>query len=199
MITIAQAFTNYKEIIKECDMDMSDNIALCEGWNDYTDSLCKDGELTSLQYHYCPAYDDSMPDSDIEYILQAMGVRFNYRPIDKRHDSQVSDLPGASHWFCTFDRGGKAGFSVEFTQGAGHKSAPDELTVLECVMADLVDESEFNESEFDYWCDSLGYESDSRKAESIYRTCIEQSNDVRDCFTAGEIDDLRELLGEAGY
>lgn len=204
MLTIAQAFANYKAIIAESDMDMTDNIALCEGWNNYSDSLCKDGELTNLQYHYCPAYDDLMPDDDlgddIEHILQAMGVRFNCRPIGKRHDSLMSDMPGASHWLCTFDRDSKGGFDLEFTQGAAHKSAPDELTVLGCLMsADWVDESEFNESDFEHWCDSLGYESDSRKAESIYRACIEQSKAVRDCFTASEIDDLRELLSEAGY
>ena len=30
--------------------EISDDVALAEAWNDYTDMLCKDGEITDRQY-----------------------------------------------------------------------------------------------------------------------------------------------------
>ena len=201
LITIAQACSHYAESLAEFGADMDDAIALSEGWGDYTDSLCKEGALTGLQYHYCPAYGDTMPDddleSDIEYVLQEMGVTYSCKRIDARRDRLMSDM--SRHWLCSFDRGTHGGFCVEFSQGDAHTQAPTEYDVLGSLMSDLTDETEFTETEFEYWCDVFGYESDSREAETIYRACMEITKSVRDTFSASEIDDLREMLSEAGY
>jgi hypothetical protein len=175
---------------------------MCEDWNNYTDSLCKDGELTDLQYHYCPAWDamaghgDSI-EEDLELILSGMGIRFTSKRIDARRDGLMSDM--ARHFLCSFDRGTRGGFSVEFSQGSANTESPTDFDVLGCVLSDMLEESEFTESSFEYWCDELGYDTDSRQAESTYRAILEQSKAVRDTFTASEIDGLRELLCEAGY
>lgn len=199
LITIAQAFAQFQELAETIPSD--DTVALCEAWNNYTDSLCKDGALTGLQYHYCPAYGDSMPgddmESDIEFILEAMGVSFRAGPIDKRSDGLCSDM--ARHWFYAFERG-QAGQNIngEYSQGSAHTSPPTDIDVLGCLLSDMVEDKEFRESDFEYWADSFGYDIDSRKAESIYRATIAQSNQMRDFFSAQEIESLTELFNEAG-
>jgi hypothetical protein len=202
MITIAQAFAQFQEFASY--MDSSDTIAMCEAWNNYTDSLCKDGELTDLQYHYCPAWDDMAGhddsiEEDLELILSGMGIRFTCKRIDARRDGLMSDM--ARHFLCSFWRtGGKSGgFSLEFSQGSAHTESPTDFDVLGCVMCDMVEDSEFTESSFKDWCDEYEYDTDSRQAESTYRAILEQSKAVRDTFSSSEIDGLRQLLCEAGY
>ena len=98
MITIAQAYSQFLEIMPPSD----DEIAMCEAWNDYTDGLTKDGELTGLQYHYCPAYGDTMPDDDIQsdiwHILDTMVVTFTCKSIRFRSDGLMPDMD--RRWLC---------------------------------------------------------------------------------------------------
>lgn len=80
-ISLSQAFAQWQELA--ADLPQDDAPMLAESWNDYTDSLCKDGALCDLQYHYAPAYDEEMPgdgsrfdplSDDREFILDALGV-----------------------------------------------------------------------------------------------------------------------------
>ena len=50
----------------------------------------------------------------------------------------------------------------------GWLHVPTKIDVLHCLFSDgsAIDES------FDFWCDSLGYDSDSIKAFDTYRACI---------------------------
>lgn len=91
------------------------------------------------------------------------------------------------HWFCTLECKGKS-MSVYFSMGSAHKTmiaparngfsaryAPKKPTVnnvLSCLASDasLIDEA----IDFDDWCDNLGYDSDSRRAERTYNACREQ-------------------------
>lgn len=84
-ITLEQAFDQWESEIKPliiAKYGENDTPALSESWNDYADSLCKDGQLSELQYRFCPAFDsEEMPFDDKEYILKQLGI--NSGDIDK--------------------------------------------------------------------------------------------------------------------
>lgn len=51
-ITKAQALSQFKEFNKDFLTKYKDDIpAKREAWNNYTDSLCKDGQITERQYN----------------------------------------------------------------------------------------------------------------------------------------------------
>lgn len=65
---------------------------------------------------------------------------------------------------------------------------PPELPdVLDCLASDA---STLDEGSFDAWASSLGYDTDSRKAEATYRTILEQSNKLRVFLGAEAYNDL---------
>lgn len=205
MLTIAKAFAQWNDDIKPLVIEQygeGDSIALSESWNDYTDSLCKDNELTNLQYHYCPSYDDSMPDDDmeseIEWLLEQMGVGFTCGPVmSSRNDGLMSDMPRNFH--CKLNRG-LIGFSQWYSQGAAHTREPSITDLVSCLIRDLPtsETGKFIESEFSEWCDDFGYDDDSRQAEKIYLACLNSLAFVRNLFTGDELSDLIDLVNEAG-
>lgn len=68
---------------------------------------------------------------------------------------------------------------------------PDLDSVLDCIVSD----SDCLDYGFDDWCDNLGYDSDSRKAEKIYNNCIEQSKGARLIFDFEFITEYLESEG----
>ena len=54
-LTKKQALAIFKKELKENEMFynliVNDKVALRESWNNYTDSLCKDGMITPYQYN----------------------------------------------------------------------------------------------------------------------------------------------------
>lgn len=64
MITLKQAHATWLELYRDIGADMDDAPMQSESWCDYTDHLCRDGDITDAQYHYAPAFDDDMPDSE---------------------------------------------------------------------------------------------------------------------------------------
>lgn len=79
LISLEQAHADWKELA--ADLPQDDRVVLSESWNDYTDSLCKNGQLNELQYNYAPAYDEEMPnegdfdqlEGDRDLVLSNMG------------------------------------------------------------------------------------------------------------------------------
>lgn len=189
---IKDAFAQWEDGIKPMVIEQyrEDDIpALSESWNDYTDSLCKDGDLTDLQYQHCPAYDDSMPDEDEEpaWLLVAMGVTM--RPIRnaQRNDGLMADMPpGSTHYRCTFKRG-KNEFGILYSQGPAHKSSPDIDDVFRLILLDTTE----TDGTFKDWADAMGYDEDSRKAERIFGECCKTAKHLAAMFSASELEDLR--------
>lgn len=76
-LTFSEAFDQWEQDIKPLVIERygkDDEPALSESWNDYTDMLCKDGQFTGLHYKYCPAWDDKMPNDDVEFILEKLNI-----------------------------------------------------------------------------------------------------------------------------
>jgi hypothetical protein len=52
----------------------------------------------------------------------------------------------------------------------------------------------FDAQTFEDWCSDYGYDSDSRKAESIWKSCDEIGRNLARAFTAQELEELREAV-----
>lgn len=172
-----------------------DHPALAESWNDYTDSLHKDGEFTDLQYYYCPAWDDEMPEHDGTYLLESMGVSFAYLRVSTRPDKLMSDMPaGSSHHRVLIKRGNRE-MTTYYSRGPAHKSEnPDNADVFNSL---LMDTSDIDIGyEFDEWAENLGFDPDSRKAERIFKLCQETLLHLKTLFSDSELDELRELFAD---
>ena len=52
-MTKKEALADFKEnILPSIEKQYGkDKVARCEAWNNYTDTLCKDGHITAKQYH----------------------------------------------------------------------------------------------------------------------------------------------------
>lgn len=56
----------------------------------------------------------------------------------------------------------------------------------------LMDSEAIDYPTFEQWCDCVGYDKDSRKAESIYRACLETGLKLRSALGDKALADLRE-------
>lgn len=66
--------------------------------------------------------------------------------------------------------------SVPFSKGYGHKGVPPTAEdVLECLRSDACTDGDT----FEEFCFSLGYDSDSRKAEKLYKAVQRQTDKLR--------------------
>lgn len=102
----------------------------------------------------------------------------------------------ASHWNIALTREGfgvKPTIYTEYSMGSAHKGAPN----LADVMHSLHSDSRGVEgTTFESWAADYGYETDSRKAESIYRGCVSLNGQMRQLFTPEELDQLDILFSD---
>jgi len=197
MMTLKEAFEDWKENIRPSVIEQyseDDEPALAESWSDYTDALCTDGEIGRLQYHYCPAEDDPMPDDDREFILDAMDVSMTYRRVPYRHDGVHSQWDNtASHWEITLIRGERR-FIIEDSMGSAHTPPPCREDVLNCLLLD----ARAGELDFDDFVSDVGYETgepeDRRRALRMHQACKDQRRNMRSLFTPQELEDLGQLF-----
>lgn len=126
MVSLAQAFKQWKELA--ADIPPDDAPMLAESWNNYTDSLCKDGELCGLQYHYAPAYDDDMPGDgsrfdpladDRAFILDAMGVTLSAVFVPLSQSRNKADTRPSLNWRVTLRKDGRDVTETDYMQGPG--------------------------------------------------------------------------------
>ncbi len=170
--------------------------AVSEAWNNFTDSLNRDGELTDLQIQYGPSVEDVDMNGDAESeaadILDAMGVNLALLPIDTRDDSTSADWSaGSRHFRFTVLRGSKE-MVGQFSQGSAFTVNPTLCDILSCLLNDAGGVEDCDT--FEEWADDYGYDGDSRKAERIYEACKKVAAELSDMFTKDELTDLRELL-----
>jgi hypothetical protein len=190
MLSYQDALDQFNEGIRPL-IPADDIVALREAWNDFTDSLTRERNgLNDTQYHFCPSIDDDMPDDDLEFILDAMGVTYTCKAIDARPDGLMDDMPpGSSHYKTTVKRGNKK-ITAYYSQGPAINDAPDLLDVLQCHFMDATDES------VEDWAAGLGYDTDSRKAYKVYKACVKVREKLEQMFTNQELEDLNEMFGD---
>lgn len=199
MLTYQAALDQFNSDIRPAVLKQyseTDIVAMREAWNDYTDSLSRERDgFNALQYHHCPAVDDTFPDddidSDLEYILDAMGVTFSATPA-ARSDGLMLDMPeGTKHYLVTIGTRYRS-FETFYSQGPAITGSPQLLDVLQSLLSDAsgADQS------FEEWCRDLGYDDDSRKALRIYQACEEIARELDKMFSKQEIEDLNKLFSE---
>ena len=193
-ISLAQAFTQWQELA--ADIPKDDHPMLAESWNNYTDSLAKDGELTALQYHYAPSYDDPMPgegsrydelSDDREFILDAMGIELDSVASSGTREGWDA---GASHWKCVLTHNGMTTERFDYSMGSAHNWMPDACDVLYSLLLD----ASYGEYDFDDYCSELGESEDSRKAYASWEACRALGAELDRLFTSSELEQLRELF-----
>jgi hypothetical protein len=198
---INEAFQSWKEsifplVVAEYGED--DRTALAESWNDYTDGLAKDGELTALQYHYTPAFDDAIPDGDAEaeagYLLDAMGVRVHVEQVEKREGVCHENWPdGTRHFAFTVSRARYGGrYRGFYSMGPALTEWPERVDILQSLFLD----ASGTEYGFEDWCADLGYDDDSRKAEAVYNACVATRGALEQMFGDDEYTGLETLFQE---
>ena len=203
-ISLAAAFADWRENIAQ-NIPSDDVPRLSESWNDYTDSLGKTGQLSALQYHYAPAYDDPMPGDgsrfyplrdDRDYILDRMGVTIRSASAAAPSDDAAWSATAArwnataSHWSVTIARAGKR-FATEYHMGSAYKGEPPIADVVNSLLCDAagVDQALFVDWSFEY-----GFDPDSRKALASFRACKATARKLARLFSESELADLRELF-----
>ena len=84
--------------------------------------------------------------------------------------------PGSSHWRVTIRHDGRQ-LTVPFSMGPALSGEPDVLDVLDALASDA---SAFeNAQDFEDWASEFGYDTDSRRAERIYRAVESQTAKLR--------------------
>ena len=99
-------------------------------------------------------------------------ITLNATRTDRNPD--MSDFEG-DHWRVTLKRPGRR-MSLYFSKGYGHGGAPPTTEgVLECLRSDACTDGDT----FEEFCFSLGYDSDSRKAEKTYKAVQRHTDKLR--------------------
>ncbi len=73
---------------------------------------------------------------------------------------------------------------------ARQKLTPSLTDVMHSLLMD--GEASFNGESFEGWCSNYGYDTDSRKAETTWRACMETGHAIRRAFSADEVSELQE-------
>ena len=123
-----------------------------------------------------------------ENILQKMGVKFSSEYIT--HDYHFEDDKETRDIYrCTFKRDGKR-FSIRFGQSLKESNYgnanPTAYDVVSCLIKNDPDT-------FENFCAEFGYDTDSRKAEKIYRAVCEEWEKVSAFFTEKELSILQTI------
>jgi hypothetical protein len=77
----------------------------------------------------------------------------------------------------TLSRKGHGSMRLTWRQGTAHTNDPNVVEVLDCLASDAA--GFVNAQGFEDWCSEYGYDSDSRKAEKIYRAVERQTDSLR--------------------
>ena len=89
----------------------------------------------------------------------------------KANPNMESETP-MDHWKCVLNNPAGKTLHVFFSMGQGHKGKQPKLDeVLNCLASDCSGV----ENDFEDFCSELGYDTDSRKAERIFKTCKAQA------------------------
>ena len=90
------------------------------------------------------------------------------------------------NWRCVIRNGSRKRFTTAFSMGTGHNGREPKLTEIFDCMA-LNSAGITNARDFADWCSEYGYNTNSRKAERMFRACERQASK------------LRAFMGETDY
>ncbi len=112
----------------------------------------------------------------------------------------VGHLPGDACGFRTVHNSEYERFACEYGKWGGYDrhplgSARLPRPALTDILSSLLSDAEaLDYASFDQWADDLGFDADSRKAEAIYRACLDIGLSLRRMIGDVAITELRESL-----
>lgn len=113
-------------------------------------------------------------------------IRISSKMVDE--NKSAPDWKDANHFKVILRRSGKR-MTLYFSQGYGISGEPTAEGVLDCIASDSAGVE--NARSFEDWCGDYGYDTDSRKAERIFKVCEAQAQKLKNFLG----DDLyKELL-----
>lgn len=133
------------------------------------------------------------PGTKLTLAQAARAVRMKAQQIEERPDGFGADIPdGATHWKLTLQRRttfqeemagiaavSRRSWTTYWSQGPAYgDKAPEILDVLESLWLDVQGVGDDGwraargEQAFADWCGEYGYDTDSRRAEKVYRACV---------------------------
>lgn len=116
-------------------------------------------------------------------------------PFDYGHGTGHLDFPALNRYPVRLSIDDKAEIERCLSEGRYPNrkpfAKPDPVSALYCL---LLDAEAIDYPTFEDWADCVGEDQDSRKAESIYKKCVETGLALRRVFGDTVISELRELL-----
>lgn len=113
----------------------------------------------------------------VQEYIEKHGLTMTAEPAQA--NPHMDDMPkGSGHWRVTIRKAdGRGEIVTPYSMGPAHRTEPPKLDgVLESLSSDW---SAVDGASFEEWAGDLGYDTDSRKAERIYRVCLESANVAR--------------------
>jgi hypothetical protein len=95
----------------------------------------------------------------------------------------------ARHYKCLIHCGGRRA-TFYYSMGMSHEKEPELEGVLDCLASDV--SSVVCARHFEEWARDLGYDTDSRRAEAIYKSCLEITRKLKRIFV--DENAFKELL-----
>ncbi len=96
----------------------------------------------------------------------------------------------------TVNRAKQVEYECETGRNANYGARDKNITpnATDVIASLVMDSSVLDESSFEDWASSLGYETDSRKAEAIYRACLDIALKLRNGIGESGLSELREAF-----
>jgi hypothetical protein len=115
-------------------------------------------------------------------------IRMSVAWTDSNPNMSADDkwMASARHFSCVLKRGSKQ-LTIPFSQGSLIEQEPTAADVLSCLISDS---SSVETADFEDWCREFGYDTDSRKAEKTYQTCLNQRDKLVSFLGADAFEDL---------
>lgn len=108
-------------------------------------------------------------ETTVKMLVNRYGIKSESKLVGS--NPNMNDMPeGSNHYKVTL-RGFGRRMTISYSMGPALTGEPEAVDVLDCLISD----SDCIEGGFDEFCGNCGYNSDSRKAEKIYRACVATS------------------------
>jgi hypothetical protein len=119
-----------------------------------------------------------MAENNLTSFVKRYKITATAKP--SKSNPNMPDSDGMDNWSVKLTRlvdGEKRSMNVPFSMGKGHNGkTPTAADVLDCLASDAAGVE--NATSFDDWASDYGYDTDSRKAERIYKACKRNAEDL---------------------
>ena len=124
----------------------------------------------------------------LNFALRVIGVTATVKQHPTQHRCPHDPDWPCSAWQVQFRRQGHR-MTVPFYTGTAHLDPPTAADVMSCLLLD----SSWADYDFGEFCEELGYDPDSRRAEKLHIAVTRQTTRLRGFLTEREVDVLGRI------